>query len=271
MLISTFKHEFRTRGGVLLNSSVILFRKPLELWNMVTGETLAEFKGNDVEVVLDYELDGKTIRSIIESWDHIPIISLHKRSGDSGFAYTHRGIPMNPGRGGKNNDTPDLPARFNGTFGAETSFDKALASFREKHGEDTYESGITVDISGFVTRYIHGDQGSVAISGGRNEMVIHNHPFDGWPTFSAEDLLATSMESSRGIVASSTKKGRTAETAKYAGDYIFVKGQHFNANAFIKGVKGAYLKGNDYNDAVHKWLTAHQKKYGYVYTYIPAK
>ena len=257
-------------GGVLLNSSVILFRKPLELWDMDTGKTIAEFKGNDVEVVLDYELDGKTIRSIIEGWKHIPVIALHKRGGDSGMGYTHRGIPKG-GMGGSGFSSKDLPARFNGTFGNETGFDKALAAFRSAHAGSDTEHGITVDARGFVTQYIHGTAGEVMIAGGNGEFVLHNHPKNGWPTFSGGDLISTSLSPEQGIVASSTKAGRDADTAKYAGDYIFTKTPHFNASAFVKGVKNAYLKGNDYNDAVHKWLTAHQKKYGYVYTYIPEK
>ena len=93
----------------------------------------------------------------------------------------------------------------------------------------------------------------------------------GWPTFSKEDVIATAMEGSRGIVAVSTPAGRSADTAKYAGTYTFVKGQRFNASGFVKGVNSAKLSGKDYNDAVDKWLRANQKKYGYTYTYVKAK
>lgn len=268
MLISTFKHEFKSRGGVLLNSSVILFRKPLELWNMETGETIAEFKGNDVEVVLDYELDGKKIRDIISGWSRMPVIALHKRGGDSGMSYTHKGIPWGGG-GGSGFESRDLNARFNASFGKDTSFDKTLEAFRNAHASADKEHGITVDVHGFVTSYIHGTRNEVMISGGNGEFVFHNHPKDGWPTFSGGDLINTAMEPSSGIVASSSKQGRTAETAQYAGDYIFTKTPHFKASSFVKAVKTANLKGKDYNDAVNKWLTANQKKYGYVYVYRP--
>lgn len=75
----------------------------------------------------------------------------------------------------------------------------------------------------------------------------------------------------RGIVAVSTKEGRGEESAKYAGTYSFVKGGHFNASAFIKGVNSAKLSGKDYNDAVSRWLKANQKKYGYTYSFTKAR
>lgn len=79
------------------------------------------------------------------------------------------------------------------------------------------------------------------------------------------------MGTRRGIVAVSSTKGRDTDTAKYAGTYSFVKGTHFNASGFVKGVNSAKLSGKDYNDAVSKWLKANQKKYGYKYSFTKAK
>ena len=271
MLIDTFKHEFKKRAGVFITKDLILFRRPLQLYDFTNDEVVESFKGRDVEPALDYNIGGKTIRDIVSRWKRMPIVVLHGgRGGDSGIdnAYTHRGIPMG-GDGSGGFDSADHPARFNAQFGNETSFEKTLETFRNMHVNDDHESGIAVDSNGFVTRYIHGTGGSVAIYGNVGEHVIHNHPAGGWPNFSGADLVSTALEGSSGITASSTKAGRSAETAKYAGDYIFNKGKNFNAEAFIKGVKGAYLKGKDYNDAVDKWLKAHQQKYGYTYTYIP--
>ena len=73
------------------------------------------------------------------------------------------------------------------------------------------------------------------------------------------------------IAAVSTKAGRGEDSAKYAGTYSFVKGGHFNASGFIKGVNSAKLSGKDYNDAVSRWLKANQKKYGYTYSFTKAK
>ena len=236
MLIDTFKHEFKQRAGVFITRDVILFRRPLELYDYVNDEVIQTFGGRDLDAVLDYSIGGKLIRDIIARW-----------TGN------------------------DLPARFNAQFGNEASFNKALDAFRKAHVNDNFESGITVDSNGFITSYVHGTAGAVMISGGKGEHVIHNHPVDGWPIFSGADLISSALEPASGITASSTRAGRTPETAKYAGDYIFNKGHNFNAEAFVRGVKGAYLKGKDYNDAVDRWLKDHQKKYGYTYTYVPDK
>lgn len=254
MRIDTFKHEFRKRNGVFITKDIVLFKRPLELYDFTNDTSIATFKGRDIEPALDYEIDGKKIRDIISKWARMPIIVIQGgRGGGSGMdAYTHRGIPMGGDGGGSGSDKPDLPARFNAKMGAESSFEKTLDLFRQAHVNDDYESGITVDSNGFVTSYVHGAAGSVGISAHNGEHVIHNHPTAGWPVFSGADLISTALENSSGITASSTSTGRSAETAKYAGDYVFTKGHNFNASAFVKAVKGAYLKGKDYNDAVDK-------------------
>lgn len=272
MQINTFRHEFKQRGGVFIKNNLILFRRPLKLYNITADEVIAEFK--DFDEAMSYRIGDATIADIISTWKAIPQVTLQGgRGSSSGMdAYTHRGIPMGGGAGaGSGFSGNDLPARFNAKFGNETSFEKSLEAFRNAHVNDEFESGVTIDANGFITRYVHGTAGAVQIAGGKGEHVFHNHPAAGWPQFSGADLIATAMEPSAGIVASSTRTGRTPETAKYAGDYISTKGQHFNPEAFVRGVKGAYLKGKDYNDAVDKWLKDHQKKYGYTYTYTPEK
>lgn len=274
MLIDTFKHEFKQRAGVFITRDVILFRRPLELYDYVNDEVIQTFGGRELDAVLDYSIGGKLIRDIIARWTRMPVVVLNGgRGGSSGMdAYTHRGIPMGGGAGaGSGFSGNDLPARFNAQFGNEASFNKALDAFRKAHVNDNFESGITVDSNGFITSYVHGTAGAVQIAGGKGEHVIHNHPVNGWPIFSGADLISSALEPASGITASSTRVGRTPETAKYAGDYIFNKGHNFNAEAFVRGVKGAYLKGKDYNDAVDRWLKDHQKKYGYTYTYVPDK
>lgn len=108
-------------------------------------------------------------------------------------------------------------------------------------------------------------------TGNGKEIAIHNHPRDGWPTFSKEDVINTALGTRRGIVAVSTKTGRGDDTARYAGVYTFTKGTHFNASGFVKAVNSAQLSGKDYNDAVSKWLKANQQKFGYKYSYQKAK
>lgn len=50
-------------------------------------------------------------------------------------------------------------------------------------------------------------------------------------------------------------------------NYILQKGNHFKANAFVKAVNNAHLKGKDYDDAVDRWLKANAKKYDYKYEF----
>lgn len=120
--------------------------------------------------------------------------------------------------------------------------------------------------------YRHGNAGSISgLTGNGKEIAIHNHPRDGWPTFSKEDVINTALGTRRGIVAVSTKTGRGDDTARYAGVYTFTKGTHFNASGFVKAVNSAQLSGKDYNDAVSKWLKANQQKFGYKYSYQKAK
>lgn len=181
MHIDKFKHDFKRLNGVYATDTVILLRKPLELYNLATGKTIATF--DSLGEALRFEIDGKTLEQRVADWTEIV-------------------FPME-----------------------------------------------------------HGGRGSGSGMG-----------FSGkWPTFSKEDVINTAMGTRRGIVAVSTKEGRGEESAKYAGTYSFVKGGHFNASAFIKGVNSAKLSGKDYNDAVSRWLKANQKKYGYTYSFTKAR
>lgn len=145
-------------------------------------------------------------------------------------------------------------------------------TFPVEHGDALEEHGAVVDEQGFATKYRHGNAGSISgLTGNGKEIAIHNHPRDGWPTFSKEDVINTALGTRRGIVAVSTKTGRGDDTARYAGVYTFTKGTHFNASGFVKAVNSAQLSGKDYNDAVSKWLKANQQKFGYKYSYQKAK
>ena len=174
--------------------------------------------------------------------------------------------------GGKDETKADLPARMNVKVNVNRTYEDMLRAFTEAHGSAAEEHGIVVDAQGFATKYLHGNATSISsLTGNGSEIALHNHPAAGWPNFSKEDVINTAMGTRRGIVAVSTRAGRGEDTAKYAGTYSFVKGGHFDASGFIKGVNSAKLSGKDYNDAVSRWLKANQKKYGYTYSYTKAK
>jgi hypothetical protein len=267
---SAFRYYFKRLYGVCITDKIVLFRKPLQLYSLATDKVIADFKNLDEAFAFNF--GDKTLAQIIEGWVHIPVMLKNGGRGSSSGMGFSGSWPSAGGGGGNGFSSKDLPARMNVKIsGAVRSYDDMLRAFIQIHGNAGEEHGITIDSQGFTTQYIHGTSSAVAIGGRTGEIVVHNHPSGGWPNFSKEDLIATSMESSRGIVAVSTPAGRGADTAQYAGTYTFVKGQHFNSSAFVKGVNSAKLSGKDYNDAVSKWLKANQKKYGYSYSFVRAK
>lgn len=161
------------------------------------------------------------------------------------------------GSGRDDRGTVRFPAEFNDGEKSQ-SLMKTLDKFRAKHSSADHEYGITVDEQGFVHKYHEGGSTSVAISGTKGQMIIHNHPSGG--NFSDSDLIHTSQTQERGIIASGSK-----------GDYIFEKGAHFDAKGFVRAVRTARMTGKDYDDATHKWLAANQDKYGYRYRFRKAK
>lgn len=268
MHLDKFRREFKRLNGIYATDKVVLFRKPLELYNLTTNETLATF--SSLDEALAFVIDGKTLEQRVSEWTEIVFPVEHGgRGGGSGMSFTG-GWPS-AGGDGKDETTADLPARMNTKISANRNYDDMVRAFAETHAADDIEHGIVVDEHGFTTKYRHGNAGSISgLTGNGREIAIHNHPKDGWPTFSKEDVVNTAMGTRRGIVAVSSKQGRTEETAKYAGTYSFVKGHGFKASAFIKGVNSAKLSGKDYNDAVDKWLRNNQRKYGYKYSFVRA-
>lgn len=258
MHIEKFKRDFKRLNGVYATDKVVLLHKPLELYSLATGKTIATFK--DLDEALAYKLDGKTLEQRIADWTEITFKRDGGRGSTSGMSTFSFGHASGGGGSGRGNGTLELPARMNVRLGVNHTPEDTLRAFREVHVNDGYESGVAVDEYGFVTRYVHGDATSVAITGRAGEMVYHNHPGKIGGNFSDSDLISTSMSAERGIVAS----GRE-------GDYKFVKTHKFNASGFIKAVKSARMKGTDYNNAAHRWLKANQEKYGYTYSFTKAK
>ena len=269
MQLDKFRREFKRLNGVYATDKVVLLRNPLELFDLATGQTIATFKSLDE--ALAFEIDGKTLEQRVSAWTEIVFPVEHGgRGGGSGMGFDG-GWPSSGNGSGKDETIADHPARMNTKLGVNRTYDDLVRAFAEAHGSADEEHGVVVDAYGFATKYRHGNAGSISgLSGNGTEIAVHNHPKDGWPTFSKEDVINTAMGTRRGIVAVSSKQGRSAETAKYAGTYSFVKGTHFNASGFVKAVNRAKLSGRDYNDAVDKWLRANQRKYGYKYSYSKA-
>lgn len=270
MQIERFKHDFKRLNGVYATEKVVLFRNPLELYNLSTGKVIASFR--DLDEALAFEIDGVTLEKRIAAWTEITFPVEHGgRGSGSGMGFSG-GWPSSGNGNEKDRSTSDFPARMNVRLGTARTYEDMVRAFTQAHGDALEEHGVVVDEYGYATTYRHGNKGSISgLTGNGREIAVHNHPFDGWPTFSKEDVVNTALGTRKGIVAVSTTKGRGEETAKYAGTYSFVKGHRFDAAGFVKGVNSAKLSGKDYNDAVSKWLKANQRKYGYTYSFTKAK
>lgn len=270
MQLDRFKHEFKRLNGIYATDKMVLFRNPLELYSLTTGKTIASF--SSLDEALRYEIDGKTLEQRIGAWTEITFPLEHGGRGSSSGAEFNGKWPSALGGGGNDETTADLPARINVKVGNRRTYEDMVRAFVAAHGDALEEHGVVVDEQGFATKYRHGNVGSISgLGGSGKEIAIHNHPRDGWPTFSKEDVINTALGTRRGIVAVSTKTGRNDDTTRYAGVYTFTKESHFKASDFVKAVNNAQLSGKDYNDAVSKWLKANQKKYGYKYSYRKAK
>ena len=254
MRVEHFRYLFNTVNGFYLKEHIIMFRKPVEIWNEVTGESII-FKS--VDEALEHEIDGEKVRDIIERTEILAIP--HPDGGRGAGSGNQRSFKFSHARNdGTDNSTHLHPAYANTRIKAKT-LEGAMAEFRERYKNANSEWAYEVDDQGYVHQYVKGNRTSVAIGGSntsrnRSTMILHNHPSGG--AFSDSDLLSTAMDKhSKGIVASGKKY-----------DYIFKKGTHFKANEFAKAVKNATLKGKDYDDAVDKWLKKNAKKYGYQYS-----
>ncbi|MBQ7670566.1 MAG: hypothetical protein IJS45_07595 [Clostridia bacterium] len=270
MHIDKFKRDFKRIGGVFATKQLILFRDPLELYSLAENKVVAQF--DSLDEALAYKIDGKTLEERVSKWTEIVFpLDFGGRGGSSGMEGFGGKWPSAGGLG-KDETTEDFPARMNVKIGVIRNYDDMVRAFAQQHAAAEIEHGVVVNEFGFATKYLHGNAGSISgLTGNGREIAVHNHPAGGWPTFSKEDVVNTALGTRRGIVAVSSTAGRDASTAKYAGTYSFVKGSHFNASGFVKGVNSARLSGKDYNDAVNKWLKANQKKYGYTYSYTKAK
>lgn len=244
------------QGGARLTESLILFRKPLQAYNLASDETTYFDSVNDM---FAFVAGSRTVRDIISEAKPDDIFRLVLNGGRGSGADSGREFKFDHAKGGKGGEIAyksDFPARANTAIKSK-NVDEALKVFRQMHANDDYESAFAVDANGYVTHYTHGGKTSVMIPSNPGDMIYHNHPSGG--NFSDTDLINTATSKERGIIAS----------GRY-GDYKFEKGTHFNAAGFVKAVRNATLKGKDYSDAADKWLRRNQRKYGYRYSFTKA-
>lgn len=249
-----FEKLLENNNALFFNDEILLF-KDLELYN-IKKNTSIYFK--NLEEFLQYELNGKSFADIIKEKKEflLPRAGSCTTSGLSGKM--HGGFTN--ARGGGNSDGEGktrrmYPAQLN--LGSQVkTFNKTLKLFAEKYANANREYGATLDSDGFVSKHVQGMATSVSISGGRGEVVVHNHPSGG--NFSKNDLLSSAMTQEKGVIA--VGKENT---------YIFEKTKRFKAKEFIKAVSRAkWPVEYDYNKGADWWLRKNADTYGYKYSKV---
>lgn len=173
-----------------------------------------------------------------------------------------------------------LPAHLN-RLKVTGDKDRVIGYFAELHAGRGHEFAATIDDNGYVTGYLEGQAGSVAIPLDmitEKTHVTHNHPHHGWGNFSGEDISYMIDSGARSISASSlpltdkqaVKWGDHAKNRR-AGTYTLERGNHFNGAGLNSAIRKLKVNSGDYDRQLAKWLNANQKTYGYKYTYTPAK
>ena len=124
MLESTFLHTFRQAGAARITKDYILFRKPLQIYNMRSDETVY-FK--NIEEMFQYRIEtGETVSEIVKKakplafWEH----TLNGGRGPDSDSWSG-GCNHASGSDGEENNNRDFPARMNGIIKAK-NFEEAF-------------------------------------------------------------------------------------------------------------------------------------------------
>lgn len=260
MKVNEFKRVMkRELNFIEITEDWLLFRKPCELYNMVTEETI---KFKNLDFALEYELNGKKIADYVANLPDKILLHLEGGRGSANGNQEFRFTSASEGRKGKNGENLAKPlhsASLNVKTGGKHSVDDAIKRFGDKYRNADHEYGGAVDSLGYAYAHVEGGKHSVMIGAtGKGDIILHNHPSGG--NFSKADMLSVAQTRDRGIVASGKH-----------GDYVFMKTKNFNSNAFVRAVNNARPRGKDYDDAIGKWLKSNQKKYGYTYEFRKLK
>lgn len=248
MRLNEFRCYFKREvNGWEINDNWILFKKPFQLWNRETEQTV-NFK--NLDEALSYKIDGVTLLNHIEQFT--PKARVY--NGGRGSANGNKEFKFTNARGNGKDGTHPIHAAYMNTKTKERSLEGAIKAFGDRYRNADHEYGATVDNLGYTYSHVEGNATSVAIWGNKGQVVLHNHPSGG--NFSKADMVSTAMSKERGVVASGKH-----------GDYIFLKKSNFKSTDFVKAVEKARPRGKDYDDAVGKWLKANQEKYGYTYSF----
>ena len=252
MEIVKFKEILKNNNAVFLNDEWTIFND-FELYN---GNKDITIENNTIEELLEREIDGKTIKELIEEKEEFTFKLGGGRGAMSRAIRGKMGFASTPGRRAKGEKL--LPAELNLDLKKGNSVEKVLSRFQDKYGDANREYAIAVDERGYAYQHIKGGKHSVGISGDKGQIIIHNHPSGS--NFSKADLENVASTKAKGVIATSSNKSTK-------GTYTFIKNDNFKAKEFIKGLnKAEWDRSKGYNKGVSEWLKKNQRTYGYKYT-----
>lgn len=270
MEILDFRKELGERVGIALDSKYVLFQD-YELYNSETNESV-NFK--EFDELLDYKVEDKTIKEMIEEKKNV---CEEDYGGRGAYSSSKRGGSLfsgkgarSAGRGSGESMKPLPPAYINSiTGGRYKSLEKTSNEFGKKFLNEGREYAGVIDEQGFALDYTKGNKASVQHLERPGAWSIHNHPSkvlnakakNGTVYYNAPsgpDLRNWALGKGKGtIVVASGNRTR----------YTMTKSNNFKGKDFVKGMKGAKSTGyKNYDSDVDKWLKANQKKYGYKYS-----
>ena len=257
MELKIFEKILKNNNALRINDNLLLFND-LEMYDLSTDKSIYF---ENLEKLYEYKLDNVSFKDFILNKKEFTVkIDGGRGSGSSntkmGGGFNHAD---QRGRKGTEYGNKEFPARLNVAGQRYKSYDKTLSQFEKLYKKANIEYGATVDEQGYAQRLIKGGSTSVPISGGKGEMIIHNHPSGG--NFSDNDLITVASGNEKGIVATSSnvKSNRMR--------YTFTKTSKFKAKEFIKAVKKAqWPTSMNYDKGADWWLRKNSKTYGYTYS-----
>lgn len=261
MEIKDFKKELETREGVPITSDIILFND-YELFFM-SGKDSVMF--NSFEETLDYEIDGKTIKELINEMQSAFLSESGGRGATSmptGSLFAGQGASERGGAG-----KPLSPAYINAlTSQRYKSVEETIKAFgKNLAGNDGERSGV-IDLDGYAVEYAKGGKTSTPHLERENQYSIHNHPVK---ALAKQGIKGYNAPSRPDLTNWATGKGKgtviTADGNRTA--YVITKSNNFSAKKFLKGMQQAKGRGN-YDKDVDNFLRKNQKALNYKYKKI---
>ena len=252
MEIVKFKEILKNNNALFLDDEWTIFND-YELYN---GEKDITIENNTLEELLEREIDGKTIKELIEEKEEFTFKLGGGRGAISRAIRGKMGFRSALGRTSKSEKL--LPAELNLDTKKGNSVSNVLKRFQDKYGTANREYAIAVDENGYAYQHLKGGKHSVGITGDKGQIIIHNHPSGS--AFSRADLENVASTQAKGVIATSSNK-----TTK--GTYTFTKNENFKSKEFIKALgKAEWESSKGYNKGVTEWLRKNQKTYGYKFS-----